>query len=123
MSSEIQLSELIQQVKQELLATNQNSQDDLPVFSVDSVELELQVTVKKEGNGGIKVNVLPFLPVGGGEVSGKVSQDHIQKVIVKLSPLLDKELMVKHYIQNHPEKVQKLLDQNSRAILKGPDGL
>ncbi len=51
----IGLTELIEQVKQELLTTSPENENDIPLLSVDSVELELQVTVKNEGKAGIKV--------------------------------------------------------------------
>jgi hypothetical protein len=118
MSSEIGLAEFIQQVKKELLTTYPNSENDTTLLSVDSVELELQVTVKKESGGGVKINVLQF---GGGELSGKVSRDDVQKVVVKLSPLLTKEQLLKAYYQKNPEKWQKLLDTSVEGVLKGND--
>ncbi len=118
MSSEIGLAELIQQVKQELLTTYPGSENDTPLLSIDSVELELQVTVKREGGGGIKINVLQF---GGGEVSGKVSRDDVQKVKVKLSPLVSKEVLINTYGQKNPEKYQQFVDQTLAGILKGTD--
>lgn len=118
MSSEIGLAELIQQVKQELLTTYPNSKNDTPIFSVDSVELELQVTVKKDGKGGVKVNVLSF---GGGELSGGVSRDDVQKVKVKLSPLLTKEQILKAYYKENPEKWQKFLETTVDGLTKGSD--
>ena len=116
MSGEIGLAEFIQQVKQELLTTYPDSQNDTPLLSIDSVELELQVTVKKEGRGGIKINVLPF---GGGDVSGKVSRDDVQKVTLKLSPLVSKEVLINTYGKQNPEKYQKFVDQTLQGILKG----
>jgi Trypsin-co-occurring domain 2 len=118
MSSEIGLAELIQQVKQELLTTYPNSENDTPTFSVDSVELELQVTVKKDGKGGVKVNVLSF---GEGELSGGVSRDDVQKVKVKLLPLLSKEQILKAYYKENPEKWQQFLETTVNAFTKGSD--
>jgi Trypsin-co-occurring domain 2 len=118
MSGEIGLAEFIQQVKQELLATYPENENDTPFLSVDSVELELQVTVKREGGGRAKINVLTF---GSGEVSGKVSRDDVQKVTVKLSPLLSKENLLKAYYQKNPEKWQKFLDTSVEGGTKGSD--
>jgi hypothetical protein len=118
MESEIGLVELIQQVKQELLTTYPHSENDTPILGIDSVELELQVTVKKEGKGGIKINVLQF---GGGELSGGASRDDIQKVKVKLSPLLSKEQILKAYYKENPEKWQKFLETTVDALLKGDE--
>lgn len=118
MSSEIGLAELIQQVKKELLTVHPDSENDTPLLSIDSVELELQVTVKKEGGGGIKINVLQF---GGGEISGKVNRDDVQKVTVKLSPLVSKEALINTYGKQNPEKYQQFVDQTLTGILKGSD--
>ena len=118
MSSEIGLAELIQQVKQELLTTYPHSENDTPILGVDSVELELQVTVKREGKGGVKINVLQF---GGGELSGGASRDDVQKVKVKLSPLVSKEEILKAYYKENPEKWQKFLKTTVDALTKGSD--
>ncbi|MBW4513042.1 MAG: hypothetical protein KME64_42170 [Scytonematopsis contorta HA4267-MV1] len=116
MSSEIGLAEFIQRVKKELLTIDPADKDDTPLLSIDSVELELQVTVKKEGGGGIKINVLTF---GGGEASGKVSRDDVQKVTVKLSPLVSKEALINTYAKKNPEKYQEFVNQNLQGLLKG----
>ena len=114
MSSEIGLAKFIQQVKKELLDTYSAKENDRPLLSVDSVELELQVTVKTEGKGGVKINVLL-----GGELSGGVSRDDVHKVKVQLSPLLSKEQLLKAYYQKNPEELQNLVDKNLQAFLKG----
>lgn len=118
MSNEIGLAEFIQQVKQELLTTDAEDKNDTPLLSIDSVELELQVTVKKEGKSGVKINVLPF---GGGELSGGASRDDVQKVKVKLSPLVSKEALINTYGKQNPEKYQQFVDQTLQGILKGSD--
>ncbi|MBR8836635.1 MAG: hypothetical protein DSM106950_22115 [Stigonema ocellatum SAG 48.90 = DSM 106950] len=118
MSSEIGLAELIQQVKQELLTTYPRSENDTPILSIDAVELELQVTVKREGKGGVKINVLQF---GGGELSGGASRDDVQKIKVKLSPLVSKEQILKAYYKENPEKWPEVLEKTVDALLKGDD--
>lgn len=118
MSNEIGLAEFIQQVKRELLTTYPDNENDTPLLSVDSVELELQVTVKKEGGGGVKINVLQF---GSGEASGKLSRDDVQKVTVKLSPLLSKEDILKAYYKQNPEKWQQFLEKTVDGLTKGSD--
>ncbi|MHC5719907.1 MAG: trypco2 family protein [Nostoc sp.] len=101
-----------------MLTTYPENENDTPLLCVDSVELELQITVKKEGGGGVKINVLQF---GGGEVAGKLSRDDVQKVKVKLSPLVSKEYLLKAYYQKNPEKWEKLLDTSLLGVLKGND--
>jgi hypothetical protein len=87
----IGLAELIEQVKQELLSQRNTS---TPFFSVDQVELELQVTIQKEGNAGIKIYVV--------EAGGKMSRDDVQRVTVTLTPLLNKQELLDAYEQEHP---------------------
>ncbi|MBD0343362.1 MAG: hypothetical protein ICV63_00705 [Coleofasciculus sp. Co-bin14] len=109
----IGLAELIEQVKRELLATSLDNETNVPFLSVDSVELELQVTVKKEGKGGVKIYVL--------ELGGGGSRDDVQKVKVTLSPLLNKETLLGLYRKRHPERVQELVDRSIQALNKNVD--
>ncbi|ARV59046.1 hypothetical protein BZZ01_10720 [Nostocales cyanobacterium HT-58-2] len=73
--SPIELAELIQQVKEDLLSVTPGNDKDAPFLFVESVELELQVTVKQTGKAGakgsIKINVLG----SGGETSGELGGD------------------------------------------------
>ena len=115
----IGLTELIEQVKRELLTNDPDGKTDARILGVDSVELELQVTVKKEGKGGVKINVLS---VGGGELAGGFSRDDIQKVKVKLSPLLNKEQLLGSYYNNlSPDKQKEFLKTSTEALTKGSD--
>jgi hypothetical protein len=93
----IGLAELIAKVKQELFLERNTP---TPFFSVDQVVLELQVTVHKEGNAGIKIYVL--------EAGGKGSREDVQKVTVTLTPLLNKQELLEAYEGEHP---------GSRAII------
>ena len=107
----IGLTELIEQVKKELLATSPENENDIPFLSVDSVELELQVIVKNEGQGGIKIYVL--------ELGGGVSRDDVQKVKVTLSSLLNKEQLISIYKEKFPERWKALLDTSVEGVMKG----
>jgi len=109
----IGLAELIEQVKRELLATSPDQETDVPFMSVDSVELELQVTVKKEGKGGVKIYVL--------ELAGGGSRDDVQKVKVTLSPLVNKETLLGLYRKRYPERMQEFVDKSLEALTKNID--
>ena len=102
----IGLTELLNQVKQELvaastLATIKQSADgtiqptDIPLFTYGNVELELQVTVKKEGGGGIKLYVF--------DLKGGASRDDVQKIKVTLEPLFTKEELLNILKENNPK--------------------
>ena len=105
----IGLSELIKQVKRELLSPD--LEDDVPLLSVDQVELELQVSVRKEGKAGIKIYVV--------EIGGGGNRDDVQTVKVTLSPLLSKEMLLGIYRKRHPDKVQELVEKSLEAMTKG----
>jgi hypothetical protein len=110
----IGLAELIEQVKRELLPTTSDQETAVPLLSVDTIELELQVTVRKEGKAGLKVYV--FEAGGGG------SRDDVQKVKVTLSPLLSKEMRLRLLHKKlRPEQWRELLEQNVEALTKGSD--
>jgi hypothetical protein len=64
----IGLTELLMQVKQELVAASLLSKvsqvdnsalqpTDIPLFAYGDIELELQVTVKKDAKAGLKISV------------------------------------------------------------------
>ena len=109
----IGLAELIEQVKRELLPTTSDKDTEVPFLSVDTVELELQVTVRKEGKAGLKVYI--FEAGGGG------SRDDLKKVKVTLSPLLSKEKRLNLYTKRYPEHVKDLIDRSLEALNKGDD--
>lgn len=124
MSQSIGLADLIQQVKKELLSTVPGESADTPIMFVESVELELQVAVSREGGGGIKIDVLSF---GGAEAKGATSQERSHTVKVKLSPLFDKEKLMEFYKTLHSDKIPSSVKQSLDALLKGnetnPDNL
>lgn len=114
----IGLAELVEQVKKELLSTAPGQTKDAPVLFVNSVELELQVTVKRGGTGGLKVNVVPL---GGAEISGSISRDDVHKVKVTLSPLFDKERLMEFYGAIHPDKIPSSVKRSLEALFKGDE--
>jgi hypothetical protein len=86
---------------------------------VGSVELELKVTVGREGKGGVKIDVLSF---GGGEMGGTLKREDVHTVKVTLSPLFDKERLLEFYQTLHPDQVSATVKQSLEALLKGEDG-
>lgn len=109
-TGQIGLSDLIRQVKQDLLSASAE-ETGIPLFSVDSVELELQVTLKKEGKAGVKIYVL--------ELGGGSSRNDVQTIKVKLSPLLSKDKLLVSYQEKNPEAVQEFVAKSIEALMKG----
>jgi len=114
----IGLAELIQQIKGELLSTVPGRNSDAPILFVESVELELQVTVNREGTGKIKIDVLTF---GGGELGGNLKREDVHTVKVKLAPLFDKERLMEFYQTLHPNQVPTSVKQSLDGLLKGEE--
>ena len=109
----IGLSELIDQVKRELLSTSPDKEQELPLLCVDSIELELQVTVKKEGRTGFKIYVL--------ELGGGASRDDVQKVKVKLSSLFTRKQLLAIYKNKYSERWDEVMEQGAKSSMKGND--
>jgi len=118
MPQSIGLADLIQQVKKELLSTVPGESADTPIMFVESVELELQVAVSREGGGGIKIDVLSF---GGAEAKGATSQERSHTVKVTLSPLWDKEKLMEYYETFRPNDVLPSIKQTMDAAMKNQE--
>lgn len=87
----IGLSELIEKVKADLLMPPKT--ETPPILYVESIDLELQVVFKKDGNTGVKVNVMGF----GGTVGSDIGHQNTQKIKVTLSSLISKEEVREYY--------------------------
>jgi Trypsin-co-occurring domain 2 len=124
-TSPIGLAEFIQQVKQDLLSVAPGKENDAPFLFVESVELELQVTVKRTAKtgakGSVKINVFGTGGEIAGEVGGDISHDAVHKVKVKLSPLLDKDSLIKIYKIQHPDKIRGTVDNSLSGLFKGDE--
>lgn len=107
--SPIGLAELIERVRQELLSAGPDL-GEVPIFSVDEVSLELQVTVRREGGGGINIQVI--------ELGGKVGRDDVHTVKLTLTPLVDKQKRRQLYESHYPGGVAAI-ERASMATLKG----
>jgi len=106
----IGLSELIEKVRQELLP-DESKPEVVPLLYVDSIELELNVTVKKEGSVGVKIYVV--------NLGGKASIDNGQIIKVKLSPLLSKEQILEDFQANQTKKSKAMIDLSEKSVVKG----
>jgi Trypsin-co-occurring domain 2 len=116
MTQSIGLAELIQQVKKDLLEPGLDRKSDPPLLFVESVELELQVTATREGNAGIKLDVLS---IGGGEAGGSVSHEQVHTVKVQLSPLFDKAQLLAWYKDLYGDEMLPAVKRGIDALLKG----
>jgi hypothetical protein len=106
----IGLTELIYQVKRELLTPESRQNDPVPLFAVDEIELELAITVRREGQAGINVQVFS---VGCG-----TSREDAQTVRVTLKPLRSREELIADLKTRDPD-VFASMTEDSLILLKG----
>lgn len=117
--SEIDLQDLIYQVKKDLLMPNpkETRQDPYPLFIVDKIELEISVNITKSNAGGVKLTVLNLADVSGSKTH-ETSQGHVVKV--SLSPILSHEALL-HMALQDPLKRDQILKRSEQAFVKGSD--
>lgn len=110
----IGLADFINQVKEDLSSAQVNT----PTQFIESIEIEMQVTVKKEGTAGFKLGV-PFSGNSiGAEVGGRLGRDDVQKVTVKLGPLHNKEQLLDLYLKLNPGKGLGVMEEELRMRFK-----
>jgi hypothetical protein len=81
---EIELSEMLVNLRQELVKAQKSAAKEDLKFSVGDIEVELQITTTKEGQGkgGVKFWVY------NAEASGKLSTQKVHKIKLTLKPEL-----------------------------------
>lgn len=86
---DVMLRELIEQIREDLLAPGQASgtENDSPFLFVEEVNIEVDVMVSKEADGSGKVSI-KVVELGGGV--GRTDQK-THRIKVKMTPLLTKE--------------------------------
>jgi hypothetical protein len=104
------LTDLIYQVKKELLSPESRRADPVPLFSVEAIELEVAVSVRREGQAGVNIQVLS---AGGG-----VAREDAQTVRVTLRPLRTREELIAELRQRDPKLFADMADESLR-LLKG----
>lgn len=109
-SAPIGLTELIYQVKKELLSPESRWGDPVPLFAVEEIQLEIAVSVSREGEAGINIQVLSL---GGG-----VSRADAQTVRVTLRPLRSREELIAELRQRDPQLFASMAEE-SLNLLKG----
>ena len=107
----IGLSELIFRVKQDLLSKDHWEKDPEPLFTIDQIEMELGITVSREGEAGINIQVL--------SLGANVNRQDVQTVRVTLTPLIDKQTLLEDLLEHRPDLVQIIREKSQMAVIKG----
>jgi hypothetical protein len=108
--SPIGLTDLIYQVKRELLSGGSHADDPVPLFAVEEIQVEVAVAVSRSGEGGINIQVF--------SIDAGVSKEDTQTVRVTLSPLRTREELLADLRERNPNKYAEALEE-SLNLLKG----
>mgnify|MGYP000995732990 CR=1 FL=1 len=100
---EIGLIELIQKVKQELAA----KQDDDELFFIEEINLEVNFVVSGDLNSGFNLGIVT--------VGSDVNEQKTQKINVKLTPILTKDELKKKI---SPENMKRISSSSSESLFK-----
>jgi hypothetical protein len=106
----IGLTELIYQVKRELLSPDSRRADPIPLFAVEQIELEIAIIVDRTLEGGINIQVL--------SVGADKSRQDAQTVRVTLRPLRSREELISDLQQQDPQLFEEMTEE-SLNLLKG----
>jgi hypothetical protein len=104
----IGLAELIYEVKRELLNEDGVDKDPVPLFAVDSIELEVAVSVSREGKAGVNIQVLN---VGGG-----ASREDAQTVRVTLKPLYSRVELLERLRERKPMIIEEIVEDAVKTL-------
>jgi hypothetical protein len=105
--SEIGLIELIEKIKQELMT----KQQDTDLFFVEEVNLEINFVVSGDINSGFNLGIVTL--------GSDVNEQRIQKITVKLTPIMSKEELRKKL---SPEEMKKISTSSSEGLFKSNSG-
>ena len=108
----IGLAELIKQLKAELLSFGPGT-GEAPLFYVKEVTLELQVTISKGGNAGLKIQVI--------EAGAEYKREDVHTITLTLDPIMGKNDAVDYYKQHAPGGAPLLEQAGVMGILKGDE--
>lgn len=104
-NSTLGINELISRIKSDLLAEQNQTQPDL--FSIDEVTIELNFVVNGNIDSGFDIGVVTL--------GSQVSEERIQKITIKLTPLVTKDQLIER-INSEPEKSQEIAEASGHLI-------
>jgi hypothetical protein len=114
----ISLSELIEQIKRDLMANRQSD----PALYIDGIEVSAQVVATRNktegGNAGIGLAVLGLKADAGLDSHSTLGSQLTQTVTIKLSPLLSREEIVRQLDPDARKEVEQAIRQ---GLVRGND--
>jgi hypothetical protein len=102
------IAELIRRIKQDLLTPESPNEPDL--FSIDEVTLEVNFTVSGDINSGFDLGVVTL--------GSDVSEERVQKVVIKMTPLVSKQQLI-DAINQDPQKAKATVAISAESLTRG----
>jgi len=102
------LVELIEQMKQDLLNVPPSSEPEL--FFIDEVTLEVNFTVSGDIESGFNFGVVTL--------GSDVSEERVQKVTIKMTPLVSKNQLIEK-INQDSQKAQTIIATSAESLTRG----
>jgi DNA replication protein DnaD len=102
------ISELIRQIKEDLLS--EQGQEDPKLFSIDEITLELNFTVSGDIDSGFNLGVVTL--------GSEISEERVQKITLKLTPLVSKTQLLEQ-INSSQEDAAGIVEASQDGLLKG----
>jgi hypothetical protein len=109
-NSELGLSDLIYRIKQDLLSEEARERDQIGLFGIDEVTLEVNFVVTGDVDSGFNLGVVTL--------GSKVGEERIQKVTVKMTPLLPREELLED-LKKEKALWEGIKRTSSQALRKG----
>jgi hypothetical protein len=97
-SKTLGISEFITRIKKDLLA-DQVQQEESALFSIDEVTIEINLVITGDIDSGFNFGVVTL--------GSKVSEERVQKVIIKMTPLVTKEQLINSNNKNPEIAIEK----------------
>ena len=107
-NNNIGLSDLISKVKKDLLIPQPSNEPVL--FTVDEIVLEVKFTISGDIESGFDLGVVTL--------GSKVNEERVQKVTIKLTPVVSKEQIIQT-INLDQEKSTTAVKEAAKALIRG----
>ena len=107
-NNNIGLSDLISKVKKDLLIPQPSNEPVL--FTVDEIVLEVKFTISGDIESGFDLGVVTL--------GSKVNEERVQKVTIKLTPVVSKEQIIQT-INLDQEKSTTAVKEAAMALIRG----
>lgn len=102
------ITDLIHRIKKDLLSEQNQTPPDL--FSIDELTLEISFVISGDIESGFDLGVVTL--------GSQISEERIQKVTIKLTPLMSKSQLIER-LKSDPKTFKKVIDSSYDYLTRG----